>query len=165
VGQEQSRVTEPVPDLVTDVRVATVEELFDVERDGMVRLAFLLVGDLAQAEEIVQDAFVAVVPRFETLVTPGAYLRVAVVNGCRTAMRRRLRVWPAPATTSATHLATDHVWDVIARLPRRQRVAVVLRFYADLPEAEIAAALDVRPGTVKSLLHRALASLREELRP
>lgn len=131
-----------------------------------VRLAVLLTGDQAAAEDVAQDAFARVRPRFAGLDAPWPYLRVTIVNGCRSGHRRanreaaRLRtVGPAgPAPLGALELL-----DAVDRLPYRQKAVLVLRFYEDMTEHDIAAALGVRPGTVKSLASRALARLSTEV--
>lgn len=138
----------------------TFEELYVAEYRSMVRLAFVMVE--GSAEEVVQDAFAKTFERWGTIDRPGAYLRTCVVNGCRDVLRRRrLAVWrrpePAPVVTG---LAADHLLDALAALAPRRRAAVVLRYYEDLSEAEIAVVLGVRPGTVKSMLHRSLLQLR-----
>jgi RNA polymerase sigma factor (sigma-70 family) len=115
----------------------------------------------------VQDAFVRVFARWAEVETPRAYLRQAVVNACRSQQRRQSRELrhrqgsAQPATIGDAEI--DEMADALATLSDRQRKAVVLRFYEDLPEAEIALLLGCRPGTVKSLLFRALARLREVL--
>lgn len=134
----------------------------------MVRLATLLVGSHHVAEEIVQDSFAAVDQRWESIDRPGAYLRTVVVNGCRAVLRRReleRRHDGAGAVEEVDHLPTRLVElrDALDRLSDRQRVVVVLRYFVDLPDAEIAEALRCRPATVRSLARRALAKLREEL--
>ena len=149
-----------------DQRGAEVDELFRARRDPSVRLALFLVGDVALAEEIVQDAFVEVTRRWHQLDNPGGYLRTTVVNRCRNhrrrlAMVRRRAVPPPPLVTEAPEL--DELWSVLARLSVRRRAAVVLRYYEDLPIAEIARILGCREGTVSSLLHRGLADLRKVL--
>jgi DNA-directed RNA polymerase specialized sigma24 family protein len=132
----------------------------------MVRLAFLLSGSQAEAEEIVQEAFVRVRNRIERADNPSAYLRAAVVNGCRNRYRRLMveRRHPAPAA-GPVHDQVDELRDALAALGPRQRSVIVLRYYAGLSEAEIAQALGCRPGTVKSLCHRGLAELRRVLEP
>ena len=108
------------------------------------------------------DAFLAVHRRWGSIDTPGGYLRTTVVNVCRSHQRRqsvRQRL-PLRAVATATD-APDELTDAIRQLPERQRAAIVLRYYADLPEIEIAALLGCRVPAVKSLLHRALGSLRE----
>lgn len=133
------------------------------EAVAMVRLALLLVGSQEQAEEIVQDAFAQLYERWERIERPGAYLRTCVVNGCRRAHRRRRQNDLAVAATHdvpVASLGADHLADTLAALPAKRRAALILRYYEDLSEAEIAEALGVRRGTVKSLLHRGLAQLR-----
>jgi RNA polymerase sigma-70 factor (sigma-E family) len=141
---------------------------------GLGRLAFLLTGNEALAEDLVQEAFVRAYSRFGKLRNPealGAYLRRTIVNLAashhqRTRLERLLR---APAAShSAVALAPDVesrelLWGALQRLQHRQRAALVLRFYADLSERETAAVLGCRVGTVKSLVHRGLAAMRNEL--
>jgi RNA polymerase sigma-70 factor (sigma-E family) len=145
-------------------RAVDIDLLFGERYDAMVRLAFLLTGNRAVAEDVVQDAFARVQQRWERVAYPSAYLRTAVVNGCRGYHRRERRARAhladlLPATPSAE---TPVIWDALRRLPYRQRAALVLRFYEDRPEREIADALGCRPATVRSLIHRGLAKLREE---
>jgi RNA polymerase sigma-70 factor (sigma-E family) len=137
--------------------------------DPMVRLAYLTTGSMPAAEDVVQEAFTELYRRWAAVVEPAAWLRRVVVNRSISWLRRRLvarrhehryRPEPVEPPPSAEHAA---VRDALAKLKPRQRAAVFLRFYLDLPESEIAAALGCRPGTVKSLLHRALAVLREDL--
>lgn len=134
----------------------------------MVRMATLMVGSVAMAEEIVQDAFVQVSGRWNSLDRPGAYLRRCVVNGCGQVLRRRsleeryanLDV-EEPPIELPSHLL--ELRDALDQLSERQRLVIVLRYFVDLPDAEIADALDARPSTVRSLARRALAALRKEL--
>jgi RNA polymerase sigma-70 factor (sigma-E family) len=135
--------------------------LYRTRYADMVRLAFLLTGSSAEAEEIVQEAFVRVRNRIDRVDNPSAYLRTTVVNGCRNRYRRILveRRHGAPAAR-ASYDQVDELSDALAALPLRQRSVIVLRFYAGLTETEIAQALGCRPGTVKSLCHRGLAELR-----
>ena len=137
-------------------------DLYRAEHQPMVRLAFLLTGGDPAAEELVHDAFLAVHRRWDGISNPGAYLRMSVVNACRShhrtgAVRARLQLRPPTIVVDAP----DEISDAIARLPERQRAAVVLRYFADLPEAEIAETLGCGVSAVKSLLHRALGTLRE----
>lgn len=145
-------------------------DLYQQRYVPMVRLAYLLVGDAAVAEELVQDAFVQVHRHWSKGIEhPNAYLRTAVVNTCRSWGRRatrerdheRRRLEAVPDTP----FVADEMGDVLDRLPERQRAAIVLRFYDDMPESEIAAALGCRPNTVRTLIHRGLATLRQEIRP
>jgi RNA polymerase sigma-70 factor (sigma-E family) len=140
--------------------------LYRTRYADMVRLAFLLTGSSAEAEEIVQDAFVRIRKRIDRVDNPSAYLRAAVVNGCRNRYRRTLveRRHAVP-TDRASYDRVDELRDALAALPARQRAVIVLRFYAGLTEAEIARSLGCRPGTVKSLCHRGLAELRRVIEP
>lgn len=145
-----------------------VTRLFVAERVPMVHLATLLTGSVAIAEEVVQDAFAAVTKRWDHLDRPGAYLRTSVVNNCRSALRRRAVEdrYRASAPQEPGHGIPEQLIelrDALARLSDRQRIVVVLRYFADIPDAEIAETLGVRPATVRSLAHRAMAVLRKEL--
>jgi RNA polymerase sigma-70 factor (sigma-E family) len=150
--------------------VVTVESFEDFYRRTwglMVRLARLLVDDREEAVEIVQDAFSRMYPKFDRVEAQStdAYLRAAVLNGCRRHLRRRrLSLLHRPGFLDHTDLGADHVIDAVRRLPRDRRDVVLLRYYLDLPEAEIARTLNIAPGTVKSRLHRALRELREAVR-
>lgn len=144
------------------------DALFVAEHAAMVRLAHVALGSRAEAEEVVQDAFLRVHQRWERLAEPGGYLRTCVVNGARDVLRRRavrerLGGRAGPVDRDGPDLGADHVLDAVDHLPPKRRLAVILRYYADLSEAEIAAAMDVRPGTVKSLLHRGIEQLRQEI--
>ena len=134
----------------------------------MVRLATLLVGSPAIAEEVVQDAFAAVSERWETVDRPDAYLRRSVINGCAGVLRRR--TIEQRYRSARLEVADDEIPEqlidlrtALDRLTDRQRLVVVLRYFADLRDEEIAEALGVRPGTVRSLAHRAIAALRGEM--
>ncbi len=145
----------------------TFEDLYVAEYRPMVRLSFVLLGGEGSAEEVVQEAFARVYERWASLDNAGGYLRTCVVNGSRDVLRRRrVARWkrPYPASPYA-ELGADHLGDILDRLPPRRRAAIVLRYYADLSEAEIADTLGVRRGTVKSMLHRGMAELREVLEP
>jgi RNA polymerase sigma-70 factor (sigma-E family) len=156
--------------LVTGVARETpsVADIYRVEYQPMVRLAFLIAGSEEAAQEIVHDAFAELIERWDHVDNPGAYVRRAVVNRCSSRLRR-LRVerkhLPMLATPSASPPPETPLFDALRRIPVRQRAAVVLRFYLDASEAEIADVLGARPGTVKSLIHRGLAALRQELEP
>jgi RNA polymerase sigma-70 factor (sigma-E family) len=154
-----------------------VDDLYREHAVSLIRMAVLLVGDQASAEDVVQDAFFGLYRRWDGLRAPDkalGYLRVAVMNGCRSVLRARRRarvlgvqhdppVWSAEAAALAGEDRRE-VLAAVARLPRRQREVLVLRYYLDLPELEIAAALKVSRGTVASTASRALTSLVRELR-
>ena len=140
-----------------------IDALFVEEYEAMVRVAFLIVGSRAEAEDVAQDAFARVHLRGDRGDRPGAYLRRCVVNGALDVLRHRKlaeRVRSLRAEDS-TPLGADELGDALAALPDRQRAALVLRFYQGLSEREVAEALGARPGTAKSLVHRGLANLRE----
>ena len=135
----------------------------------LLRLCALLTGARESAEDIVQEAFVRVAARIEKVPPDetAAYLRRVVVNLWKN-HRRRLalerRPYPrAPEMPSPSPNVDDAMWQQIRRLPERQRACVVLRFYEDLSERDVAEILHVSVGTVKSQTSRALAKLREEL--
>jgi len=146
--------------------IESLEALYRLRYDPMVRLAALLLGSDAIAEEVVQDCFIRIGRRWDRVQQPTAYLRAAVVNACRS-QRRRLGIERAHVQPpgDAVDLEADEVWDALAQLPYRQRAALVLRFYEDLPDQEIAKALGCRPATVRSLAHRGLNHLREVIEP
>jgi RNA polymerase sigma factor (sigma-70 family) len=131
-----------------------------------VRLARLMTGSSQLAEEIAQDAFLGIHRNWDRVDNPDGYLRVAVVNGCRDAAQRQARDAARPWERERVALPPemDDTWSVLAELPPRQRAAIVLRFYEDLPVDEIARLLSCRPGTVKSSIHRGLARLKETIR-
>jgi RNA polymerase sigma factor (sigma-70 family) len=140
------------------------DDLVEVYRVGygkLVRLAYLLTGHAAVAEEVVQDAFVASHRTGDRLQDPYPYVRRAVVNRCRS-WGRRCTVERAnrPRPPDPAELAADEMWDALATLSDRQRTAIVLRFYEDLPDDRIAEILDCRQATVRSAIHRGLQSLR-----
>lgn len=172
---------------------ASVTALYAEHALGLVRLAVVVTGDRAGAEDIVQDAFLGLYRRWEQLpdlTAPLAYLRVSVMNGCRTVLRRRSRVgfWPggdagddpndaaaggpgasaglAESAEASVLVAEEQrlVAAALWKLPRRQREAVVLRYYLDLSIDETAEIMGVSPGTVKSATHRALAAVGRTLR-
>lgn len=150
-----------------------LEDLYLRHATDAVRFAYLLTGDRAAAEDLVQDAFVQVSGRLLHLRDAGAfygYLRKAIVNRWRSAARRRLveRRYlersgaEASVVTSDPDTAEREAMRVaLLELSPRQRAAIVLRFYEDQSEAQIAALLRCRPGTVKSLISRGMDVLRE----
>ena len=159
---------------ISSDRDQCVARLFDEHYRGLCRLAGLLLGDSAAAEEVVQEAFLRTFSSWWRVRHPERaqwYLRTSVVNLCRSKLRRRSteergnRIsWVAEDDQSgpdATDLSDDSAMLVklVRQLPPRQRDAVVLRYYEDLPEAEIARVLGCAVGTVKSQLSKARATL------
>ena len=143
--------------------------LYVAEQPRLVRLAHLLTGSPEVAQEVVHDVFVRLHGRRERIDNPAAYLRTAVVNACRSQQRR----WSLERTHAERGSAgrvelppeLDETWTALRQLPVRRRAALVLRYYEDLPDEEIARLLGCRPATVRSLVHRGLESLREVLEP
>jgi len=153
-----SEVSPPQPDW------ADVSDLY-AQFGPMVRIAHLLTGSVGVAEDVVQDAFLRVAPKYAQLDNPRGYLRTAVVNGCashrRTAARRdeiRARVAVAEPTFDAPVV---EFFNGLKALSDRQRAAIVLRYYLDLADDDIAVILSCAPATVRVLIRRALARLRK----
>jgi RNA polymerase sigma factor (sigma-70 family) len=136
-------------------------DLYQSHWASMVRLARLLTAGDPAAEELVQDAFLKLRPHWSAIANPPAYLRAAVVNRCYNHQRRLVLERRQPSPPELTHDAPDELRGAIASLPTRQRCALVLRYYEDLPEAEIAKLLGCSVPAVKSLLHRAVQDLRK----
>jgi RNA polymerase sigma-70 factor (sigma-E family) len=146
--------------------------LYALHAPASVRLAYLLTGDPALAEDLVQEAFVKVAGRFADIREPQAfeaYLRRTVVNLARMHFRRRRlerahlerEAGRPPVTSDLPDVASrQDMKEALLALPERQRAAIVLRFYEDMSELQIAEALRCRPGTVKSLLARGVEGLR-----
>ena len=152
-----------------------VTDVYQAHAVGLIRLAVVMLGDRPVAEEVVQEAFCGLYLHWDRLADPSkalGYVRSAVLNGCRSALRRRAR-WQrrplagpsfletAESVESSVLASEEHraVLAALRRLPDRQREALVLRFYLELGEAEIAESMGVTPGTVKSTTSRALAAL------
>ena len=146
---------------------STFEDVYARSYRRMTRLAHLMTGSNGVAEEVVQDAFVALYRRFASVDDPEAYLYRSVANGCRARYRRKqvgdrlIRLREVRGAVDPPDV--DETWAMLRRLSARRRAAVTLRYYADLPVAEIAEILGCRPATVRSLLHRGLADLKELL--
>ena len=157
---------------------AAVEHLYAAHWRQLVRLSTLLVRDAGTAEEVVQDAFVAMHGRWAGLREPDlalAYLRQAVVNRSRSVLRHRAVVGRHAARERVleTTPGSDHptleearrsdVLDAMRALPQRQREVLALRYYLDLSETEIADTLGISRGAVKSHASRGAAALRARL--
>jgi RNA polymerase sigma-70 factor (sigma-E family) len=159
-------------DAVVAANGAAVTPLSDFAADqgaGLTRFAYLLCGDRGLAEDLVQETYLALYRRFGdtlTVAAPVAYARRTIVNAhiSRSRSRAAHEIVSAnlPDAAAERHDETDQdaMWRLLGTLPARQRAVLVLRFYADLSEAEIAATLGCRPGTVRSLATRAFATLR-----
>ena len=138
-------------------------ELYRTHRDRLRRVAYLMTGQAAVAEDIVQDAFVRVHGRMDRIDNPPAYLKRTVVNMCLTWRKRSIRaseLTPRPrGWVDPPEL--DEAWALLQRLPQEQRVAMVLRYYEGLPDADIALVTGCPTSTVRSRIHRGLNTLRK----
>jgi RNA polymerase sigma-70 factor (sigma-E family) len=164
-----------VPDAAGDDPASAVAALYRCHYVRLVKMTRLLVDEAGLGEEIVQDSFAALYERWGRLKDPSAalsYLQVTVLNHARGRLRR-LRIARRHATQiegveypPEAGLGSGEVQAIrlaLRSLPPRQREAVVLRYYADLPDAEIARSMGISPGAVKSHLHRGMASLARSL--
>lgn len=155
---------------------SAVTELYSTHYRALVRLAALLVRDIATAEEVVQDSFIAMHGSWRRLRDTDkalSYLRQSVVNKSRSVLRHRVVMdrnapKPAPDVPSAeqgaiTLLERSSVVKALRRLPERQREALVLRYYGDMSEAQIASIMGISRGAVKSHTARGMSSLRTVL--
>jgi RNA polymerase sigma factor (sigma-70 family) len=170
-------VDEPAPDMAPSSELpepssALPSSFLDLYHDcfaPMVKLAVILTGSEASAEDLVHDSFIRVHAHWKRIEHPKAYLRRTVVNACRSAGRRvqreRKHASASRPLTSVSALDADELFDVLASLPYRQRAALVLQFYEGLSQTEIAQVLGCREGTVASLVHRGLAHLRKVVDP
>lgn len=142
---------------------------------ALLRTAYLLTGNAPAAEELVQDTFVRLYPKWDKVQAadvPIAYVRRAMTNGYinhqRRAARREYAYEDVPERMDDRDVLgqladRDQIWAGLRTLPERQRAALVLRFFEDLSDEESAAALDCRVGTVRSLISRGLSALREQM--
>ncbi len=156
------------------VERGVLSELYATYAPDGIRLAFLLTGDRALAEDLVQDAFARLIGRLRHLREPNAfwtYLRRTIVNLATSHFRHRRverayleRLATAPSSVPNVNDELDETMHrVLLGLPQRQRAAIVLRFYEDLSDVQTAAVLGCSSGTVRSLVSRGMRTLREEL--
>jgi RNA polymerase sigma-70 factor (sigma-E family) len=151
--------------------------LFRAHGLSLVRMAWLLTGDQATAEDVVQDAFLSfhrAMPGLRDQDKALSYLRTSVLNGCRSVHRARRRALlrrvehDSPVRSAESAVIAEHdrreVLAAVARLPVRAREVLALRYYLDLPYEEIAATLGITKGTVSSTISRGLAALSRDLR-
>jgi RNA polymerase sigma factor (sigma-70 family) len=132
---------------------------------ALTRLAYLLVGDVSEAEDIVQAVFTTATAHWDAIQDPTSYLRRAVVNRANDVHRRCRRTVSEilRADTSVDQPEVDEMWKLVQGLPAAQRAVVVLRFYEDIELVDIAALLDRPASTVRSDLRRALLRLKGSL--
>ena len=163
----------PAGQPVTTAETA-VTALYQAHALGMIRLAHIMLGDRQSAEDVVQEAFCGLYRRWSHLADPASavhYVRSAVLNHCRSVLRRRTTSQaprgmashsePVRSAESAvlTREERDEIMRAVRRLPPRQREALVLRFYLDLSAEESAITMGISPSSVRSAIARGLASL------
>jgi RNA polymerase sigma-70 factor (sigma-E family) len=149
--------------------IASFRDFYASSYSSMIRLAVALLPNTQTAEDVVQDAFAGSFKRFDAIDNPEAYVRRAIVNQATGFFRRRgiakskesLLQADVERRAGEQNAEYDTLLSVLDALPTRQRAALVLRYYEQCTESEIAAALGCRPGTVKSLLSRGVAALRK----
>ena len=165
----------PRPPVCSTDAAHSVTALYDAHAVAMIRIALVMLGDRAAAEDVVQDVFFALYRRWTKLTDPVnavAYVRSAVFNGCRDVLRLQARrdqrdratAWSWQDVGSAEAMALigedrRRILAAVRRLPDRQREALVCRYYLEMSEEETARAMDISRGTVKSTTSRAVAAL------
>ncbi|TQL70018.1 RNA polymerase sigma-70 factor (sigma-E family) [Nocardioides albertanoniae] len=171
----EDQPTEPVGDAAEDAATSIDFSAWVASRGpALQRFAYLVTGNNSDAPDLVQDALIRAMPRWDSLAVSGtaeAYVKRSIVNGSISGWRKRRRLVlvddvepmatqhePGPETHDA-----DEAWALVQTLPANQRAAVVLRFYEDLSFAQIATVLDCAEATARSHVHRALAKLRDRL--
>lgn len=175
-GPSRGRVPDPVelvePAVPTPI---SFEDFVRRETAGLLRSAYLLTGSAAAAEDIVQETLTRLFPRWSRVQDahyPQAYVRRSLVNTFLNSRRSRsaqeivvddVGDRPSPVDLAQGVADSDLVWSLLGRLGERQRAVLVLRYFHDWPDADIAQAVGCRTGTVRSLLSRGLATLRVEM--
>lgn len=147
------------------VPTESIAELFARHHRRLMGLAAAVTLDRSIADEIVQEAFAGLTSRIAHVRDPDAYLQRSVINLGIAVVRRRERARSAPIRR-VEHVGipeVDGLWDIVASLPAQQRGVVVLRFWEDLTQQQIASVLNMPLGSVKSTLHRALLVLKQQL--
>lgn len=157
-----------MPDAEEDL---TLVQVFRHEYEPLMKLAFVLTGSQHESEELVQEAFLDLQQRWDRVLNPAGFLRTVVTNGARRRGRRRTRRHQIVERNQAV-IAGDisqrppydyYLTDAMARLPDRQRIALVLAYFGGYSSAEIAETLGCKPATARSLVHRGIRLLGKEL--
>jgi RNA polymerase sigma-70 factor (sigma-E family) len=155
---------------------AAIGALYQVHALGLIRLAYVMLGDRPAAEDVVQEAFCGLYRHWGHLADSNralSYVRSSVLNGCRSALRRRMArralvTFQRPADSAEALMLSgeerQEVMEAVRRLPARQREVLVLRFYLDLPDGEIAKVMGIGASTVRSAAARALETLGRALK-
>jgi RNA polymerase sigma-70 factor (sigma-E family) len=176
-GQEPGAVPSPAAEARADQNAErVVTDLYAAHYQALVRLASLLIGDSAVAEEVVQESFIAMHRSWRRLADRDraiSYLRQSVVNRSRSVLRHRvvadkLALMLAPATPDVTEqvisqLERSALVSALRSLPARQREVLILRYYVGLSEVQIASAMGISPRAVEAHTARAISSLRAKL--
>jgi RNA polymerase sigma-70 factor (sigma-E family) len=156
--------------LVREAEVTTLAGFAGTHGLALTKFAYVLCGDRGLAEDLVQDTYLSLYRRYGDalpLEAPVAYARRAIVNTFVSRSRRRssrelaTAELPERAIEMSTAEEQDAMWRTLATLPERQRTVLVLRYYLDLPDEQIATVIGASPGTVRSLASRAFATLRD----
>lgn len=150
---------------------ASFDSFYRIAYPKAIRLAWLISNDASISEDAVQEVLAEMVERFDRIDNPAGYLRTSLINNLRRRGRRAQRersqlqlLYPRSADLHSVD-SIPELAHSIARLPRNQRIAIVCRYWEDLPEADIAKILRVRPATVRMLVSRAMSRLRLEIEP
>jgi RNA polymerase sigma-70 factor (sigma-E family) len=166
----------PLPPATAAEPAEQVTALYQEHALGLLRLAVIMLGERQAAEDVVQDAFLGLFRRWGALNDPEralAYVRSSVFNGCRTVLRKRARhreftlTDPDAESAEASAVVGEEHREVLAalrRLPDRQREAVALRYCLDMPVGDVARAMGVTEGTVKSATSRGIAAITRMLK-
>ncbi len=159
-----------------DSAASAVGALYQASAVSLIRLAYVMLGDRPTAEDVVQEAFCGLYRRWDRLAEADSaqyYVRASVLNGCRSVLRRRAVrrrgvAYELPAVSAEAVVLSgeerEEVIRAVGRLPHRQREALVLRFYLDLPDEQIARVMGIRQSTVRSTAHRGLEALGRALK-
>jgi RNA polymerase sigma-70 factor (sigma-E family) len=165
----------PRCDAVDNAEVA-VGALYQASAVSLIRLAYVMLGDRPSAEDVVQEAFCSLYRRWDRLAEADSalyYVRSSVLNGCRSvlrkrAVRRRGVAYELPTVSAEAVVLSgeerEEVIRAVGRLPHRQREALVLRFYLDLSDEQIARVMGIRQSTVRSTAYRGLEALSRALK-
>ena len=166
--------TSQVAALTGEADVPTLAAFAGEHGLGLTRFAYVLCGDLGLAEDLVQDTYLALFRRYGSELpvdAPVAYARRAIVNAYISHGRRRSATeltsdaLPEQPVEMSTSDEQDAMWHALAKLPDRQRAVLVMRYYVDLADRDIAKVLGATEGTVRSLAARAFATLRTSMDP
>jgi DNA-directed RNA polymerase specialized sigma24 family protein len=160
IGPRPAPAHTPAPRPAVDV-----ERLFVEHQRRLTNLAAAITLDRSVAEEVVQDAFAGLHQRTASVTDPLGYLHRSVVNQAISVIRRRRTAarYVVPVAPVTVNPEIDETWAAVTQLPARERAVVVLRYWLDWSEVDIATSLGWPAGTVKSTLHRALKRLTQEI--